>query len=86
MENRENQIGYVTFILGYELLNDVLQNSMMHSDEAYSYCAKLAGEFIDSEYNDDGDPVYECLESFVNDKMSEIEEYLEDFDVSVGKL
>lgn len=77
-------VSYIAFVLGYDFLHDILDDSMMATDEAYDYCVELAEEFLKSEYDDDCEPVYECIENFANDKMPDIEKYIEGFNESLG--
>jgi hypothetical protein len=81
---KEKNIGYVAFVLGFDILTDVLKNTMMHCDEAYEYCYELAEEFVGSEYDDKDTPVYECVYIFADHKMPQIIKDLKDFDATIG--
>lgn len=72
-------ISYIAFILGFDLLQIVLSESMATCDEAHDYCVELAKEFVGGEYDDESVPAYECLQNFVNDKMEDIEKQVEEY-------
>ena len=65
----ENEKAYFTFVLGYDLLNDMLsKSSTPENDISYDFCSMVAGEFLKSEeYKNEKHSAYEMLEKWVND-------------------
>lgn len=53
---------YVVFILGRDLLKDVLP---YENDLAYDVCVKVAKDFQTSEFNRNTRGLYECVEDYV---------------------
>lgn len=75
----ESEKAYFTFVLGYDLLNDMLsKSSTPENDISYDFCNMIAGEFLKSEeYKNEKYSSYEMLESWVNDNKDFIKsEYL----------
>ena len=72
----ESEKAYFTFVLGYDLLNDMLsKSSTPENDVGYDFCNMIAGEFLKSkEYKNEKYSSYEMLESWVNDNKDFIRE------------
>ncbi len=72
----ESEKAYFTFVLGYDLLNDMLsKSSTPENDVSYDFCDMIAGEFLKSEeYKNEKYSSYEMLESWVNDNKDFIRE------------
>ena len=72
----ESEKAYFTFVLGYDLLNDMLtKSSTPENDISYDFCNMIAGEFLKSEeYKNEKYSSYEMLESWVNDNKDFIRE------------
>lgn len=68
----ESEKAYFTFVLGYDLLNDMLKkSSTSENDISYDFCNMVAEEFLKSEeYKNEKYSSYEMLESWVNDNKS----------------
>lgn len=61
---------YITFILGYDLLNKELKESdQPECDLAYEQCKILMREFLISDFNKSSKGLYDCLEDFIKDKL-----------------
>lgn len=60
---------YVVFILGRDMLNDVLPSE---NDLAYDLCVIIAKDFHISEYNANNKGLYECVENYVNANLDKI--------------
>ena len=65
----ESEKAYFTFVLGYDLLNDMLtKSSTPENDISYDFCNMIAEDFLRSEeYKNEKYSSYEMLESWVND-------------------
>lgn len=64
------ELYYVTFILGYDLLqNELIESENRETDKAFDKCMKIAKEFIDSEYNTPTKGLYSCVQEFIEDKQ-----------------
>ena len=65
----ESEKAYFTFVLGYDLLNDMLtKSSTPENDVSYDFCNMIADKFLRSdEYKNEKYSSYEMLESWVND-------------------
>ena len=65
----ESEKAYFTFVLGYDLLNDMLtKSSTPENDVSYDFCNMIADKFLKSdEYKNEKYSSYEMLESWVND-------------------
>lgn len=72
----ESEKAYFTFVLGYDLLNDMLsKSSTPENDVSYDFCNMVAGEFLKSdEYKNEKYSAYEMLEKWVNDNIDFIKE------------
>lgn len=68
----ESEKAYFTFVLGYDLLNDMLKKSSTpENDISYDFCNMVAEEFLKSEeYKNVKYSSYEILESWVNDNKN----------------
>ncbi len=73
-ESVESEKAYFTFVLGYDLLNDILsKSSTPENDVSYDFCSMVAGEFLQSEeYKNEKYSAYEMLEKWVNDNKDYI--------------
>lgn len=80
----ESEKAYFTFVLGYDLLNDMLKKSSTpENDISYDFCNMVAEEFLKSEeYKNEKYSSYEILESWVNDNKNFIKNQ---HDLFVGK-
>lgn len=67
--NNEREIDYIAYILGYDLLNDVLSKSNTNEcDITYDFCNYLANKFIDTDYyKNERHSTYEMLREWVID-------------------
>ena len=65
----ESEKAYFTFVLGYDLLNDMLtKSSTPENDISYDFCNMIAEDFLRSEeYKNEKYSSYEMLESWVSD-------------------
>ena len=63
-------MSYFVFVLGYDLLHDVLNE--MPCDTAYDLCISVYDDFIHSEYNNPNKSEYECLQKYVKAHLEEI--------------
>jgi len=70
----ESEKAYFTFVLGYDLLNDMLsKSSTPENDVSYDFCSMVAGEFLQSEeYKNEKYSAYEMLEKWVNENKDYI--------------
>lgn len=68
----ESEKAYFTFVLGYDLLNDMLKKSSTpENDISYDFCNMVAEDFLKSEeYKNLKYSSYEMLESWVNDNKN----------------
>lgn len=68
----ESEKAYFTFVLGYDLLNDMLKKSSTpENDISYDFCNMIAEEFLKSEeYKNEKYSSYEMLESWANDNKN----------------
>ncbi len=77
--NRDSEIQYVAFVMGYDLLNDMLTKSTANEcDRVYDFCNYLANKFIDTDYyKNEKYSTYEMLDSWINNNKDIIKsEYL----------
>lgn len=78
----ENDYGYyyMVFVLGYDLLHSYFGNSeYLESDLVFDKCIDIYNAFLESDYDNDMLPEYECLERYVNDIiLSKSDVYLGD--------
>lgn len=78
----ENEIRYITFILGYDLMNEMLTKpdtaEPLECDIAYDFCDYLARKFIKTEYYKNMKySTYEMLQEWLSDNQEIIQsEYL----------
>lgn len=72
--NYENKKAYFTFVLGYDLLQDMLKNSTVQEcDTVYDFCNYEAGQFLESnEYQNLKYSSYEMLISWVEKNKDKI--------------
>lgn len=64
---------YISFILGYDLLNTQFKNSdRPECDMVFEECKNLTKEFLESEHDISTKGLYECLEDFVENKLKNI--------------
>lgn len=76
---QENEIQYITFVLGYDLLNDKLNMSeTSECDRVYDFCNHLAKQFVETEYYKNmWKSTYDNLQEWSNDSKELIQsEYL----------
>lgn len=85
----ESEKAYFTFVLGYDLLNDMLsKSSTPENDVSYDFCNMIANEFLQSEeYKNEKNSAYEMLEQWVEKNRSHIKESHKDFigEEKIGK-
>ena len=67
----DEEKSYFTFVLGYDLLNDILiKSSAPENDISYDFCRMIAKEFLNSkEYTNEKNSSYELLEKWVNENI-----------------
>lgn len=68
-------MNYCIFVLGYDLLHDVLNR--LECDVAYDLCYELYADFVDSVYNNEKFSTYECLSEYVKAHMDKIKAEVE---------
>lgn len=73
-QNNNGDKPYLTFVLGYDLLNDMFRNSSMSEcDVSYSFASNMIDKFMQTdEYKYVNKSVYELLEKWVDDNKSYI--------------
>lgn len=79
MYQKENEVNYITFCLGYDVLNHTFNNSeVQECDQVYDFCDYLARKFIETDYyKNERRSTYEMLQEWVNDNKDIIQsEYL----------
>lgn len=79
MYQKNNEISYIAFCLGYDLLNDKLSRSeTSECDRVYDFCNYLAKKFIETDYyNDRWKSTYDNLREWLEDNKEIIQsEYL----------
>lgn len=69
-------MNYFVFVLGYDLLHDVLDG--IECDIAYDICIEVYNDFEKSVYNNLLHSGYECLEEYVRTHINEIKTKLEE--------
>jgi len=81
--NREkdmsNEMTYISFVLGYDLLNDMFKKSKANEcDTVYDFCNYLTKKFVETDYyKDNSYSMYSMLEQWVNENKEIIQsEYL----------
>lgn len=72
--NEENEISYLNFVLGYDLLNNMLkQSDNPECDISYDFCDYLSRHFIKSdEYQNTNYSTYEMLQSWLDKNKCKI--------------
>ena len=72
--NEENEISYLNFVLGYDLLNDMLKKSESpECDISYDFCDYLSRHFIRSkEYQNTNYSTYEMLQVWLDKNKEKI--------------
>lgn len=68
-------MNYYVFVLGYDLLHDVLNG--IACDDAYELCTEIYNDFEASIYNNPYHSGYECLEEYIRTHMDEIKAKVE---------
>lgn len=64
----ENEIHYISFVLGYDLLNKMLSKDQIECDISYDFCDYLARKFIKTDYyKNERKSTYDNLQEWVND-------------------
>lgn len=76
--SKQNEISYISFVLGYDYLNDKLKKSESpECDLSYDICSSIAEQFMKSEeYKNLNHSTYEMLEKWVNNNQDLINGYL----------
>lgn len=69
-------MSYYIFVLGYDLLHDVLDG--IECDVAYELCTEIFNDFSESIYDNPNHSGYECLEEYIHTHMNEIKAKLEE--------
>lgn len=77
----QNEINYLSFVLGYDFLNDMLRKSdTPECDISYDFCCFLSRQFLNSdEYQNDKYSTYEMLEKWLERNRVKIEKSYFDF-------
>lgn len=72
--NEENEISYLNFVLGYDLLNDMFkQSDNPECDISYDFCDYLSRHFIKSdEYQNTNHSTYEMLQKWLEKNKTKI--------------
>lgn len=85
----EDKKSFCTFILGYDILNNVLsKSSTLENNISYEFCNMMAQEFLKSNENDmKHNSIYEMLIKWVENNSEHIKESYKDFlfKTKVGK-
>ena len=67
---KDEEINYITFVLGYDLLHEQLSNSKDNeSDIIYEICKTISKDFLNSKYNCDNKSLYDCLVDYIVDNQ-----------------
>ena len=69
-------MNYYVFVLGYDLLHDVLDG--IECDIAHDICTEIYNDFEESTYNNPHRSGYKCLQEYVRIHMDEIKAKLEE--------
>lgn len=79
-----NETAYIAFVLGYDLLNDMLsKSSTPENDICYDFCNMIAGEFLQSEeYKNEKYSTYDMLEKWLDERMEEIENRFQEYSLN----
>lgn len=77
----EREKAYFTFVLGYDLLNNMLSKSATpENDISYDFCDMIAGEFLKSEeYKNEKHSDFEMLEQWFDKNKIEIKKKYKEF-------
>lgn len=72
--NLEKQKSYLTFVLGYDLLNDMLSKSFLsENDVSYDFCNYITEKFLESEeYKNEKRSSYDILHDWVEKNKEDI--------------
>lgn len=79
MYQKENEVHYITFCLGYDLLNEMLSKSeTSECDISYDFCDYIARKFIETDnYKNERFSTYDVLKEWIQDNADIIKsEYL----------
>lgn len=68
-----NDWSYLIFVLGYDILQSMLNLYDIPCDVAFEYCTNLHSTYISSPESEQDKSDYECLQDYVNNHMHEIE-------------
>lgn len=80
---KESEVNYIAFCLGYDLLNEKLSRSETNEcDRVYDFCNYLAGKFVETDYyKNEWRSTYDSLKEWLEDNNEVIQsEYLCYFD------
>lgn len=79
--NEESEINYLNFVLGYDLLNDMLKKSKNpECDISYDFCDYLSRHFIKSEeYQNTNYSTYDMLVKWLENNKNKIKQDYKDF-------
>ncbi len=66
----QNEVNYIAFVLGYDLLNEMLTNSeTKECDTNYDFCNYLANKFLETDYyKNERNSTYDNLREWIEDK------------------
>jgi hypothetical protein len=64
------------FVLGYDLLQDLLQAERTPCDVAFDICKFVYTDFLKSEYNNFNRSEYFCLSKYIENNYEKIEKYI----------
>lgn len=80
-ENRiTTERAYEIFILGYDLLNKTLSNSVSNEcDNVFEKCNNIAKDFEESEFNSNNKGLYECLKDYTDSEQFTLTLYAKEF-------
>lgn len=67
---KEVEMDYFVFVLGYDLLHDLLDG--IECDTAYEFCQSVYTKFVGSSYDNIWRSEYDCLSKYVRDNIDEI--------------
>lgn len=71
---QESEVNYIVFVLGYDLLNEMITNSeVKECDTNYDFCNYLAKKFIETDYyKDEWHSTYDNLRDWLEDNTDNI--------------
>ncbi len=77
----ESEKSYFTFVLGYDLLNDMLsKSSTPENDVSYDFCNMIASQYLESpEYRNEKYSAYEMLVQWLNDNKERVQKEYNEF-------